>query len=151
MSQTSFTVPFFDTTAHVFVTDENRVQINVEENQPATVNKIPVYLRAYAKRRTHSASFWLENLFTYRATGDRWTQPDVTDNQRSKLYSALIEIIEDIPAGVFLLAQTEELGREIERKAKEIEKAENELAKLKETHRSMTASYEAAVLDRAPV
>jgi hypothetical protein len=115
------------------------------------VNNIPLELRAFLKKSVYAEKWQAENIFAYRLDTDSPIRgQNATDNQRSKLYRALVEVAEDIDANaeIMLNAQDAQVGRQIERLGREIDEKKLEVAKLVQEQRTLRTQYETSVLSK---
>lgn len=138
----TITVSVLDHFVKVYANDIDDVTFTSGE---MLINRISIEFRAYFKRNVAGA--WVgNNMFAYRLDADSFSRRDATDGQKSKLYAALREACELLPADFLLDGQDAELGREIERLETEIERKKIEIAELAQKKRTLQVQIETALL-----
>ncbi len=138
----SITISVLDHFVKVNADGIDRVSFTSEEMD---INRIPVEFRVFFHRvNEHWTS---TNMFVYRLDRDGFNpQSPATDGQKSKLYAALREACELLPADFLLDGQDAELGREIERLEIDIDRKKIEITDLVQKKRTLQIQIESALL-----
>lgn len=116
--------------------------------EEVTVNRMPLEVRSYV-RRNSNGRWQALNIFAYRIIeGEVVRHTSCTDNQRFKLYRAIVEMAENLDATFLLNGQDAALGREIERLGETIEEKKIEILDLETKRKTLRTQYETSVLSK---
>lgn len=101
MTAPNITTEFLDGKVRVTALSLNEVAIVAGEQhgstEPLVVNRIPVEMRIYFKRR-ENGSWYSTNFFCYRLDNEHKFHPQrpATEGQTSKIYRAAVELCEEL-------------------------------------------------------
>ncbi len=139
----TITISVLDHFVEVAANGIDEVSFNSKE---ILINRIPIEFRAYFKRGT--AGRWVStNLFAYRLDDEGFSpQKQATEGQKTKLYAALREASERLPASFLLDGSDAALGREIERLETDIDRKKLEVAELVQQKRTLQVQIESTLL-----